>query len=484
MNRRHFLKVGLAGTGVLLGACAGGDNGESAVGVSVIPDTGFTAVPVVSGAPVTIGLASTGLDGPRLAIQIQQVIQDMHSRGRAPGLSHTLISPRAQGGPTAMAEAIEAAESDGRGIDLLFVSNSEEMFGLDELDLLMPVDEISRSDGGFSFDDYFPASVQSVTLGGREVGLPLWMRPMTLRVNREAFEWAGLDVPASQWNWQEFLEAAARLTIRSGDTVEQYGFVVSPDFTPAYSYMWQNGADILLENSSKVGITHPAAVEAVQFMADLVHDHRVAPALAAGDNAESLTPSFRPGGPFVGGIPVAMAPYAFGKSFGAQVNTSRRQRGNVVEVTVDVMVTADESGNPISSSGGDGSGTANLPRQQTASNVARPGGSLVVLSTSKAPEDAWAAARALGEALEPLGTVPARRVGAEELMAIDTSLEQAEAEAVISAATVAQVPVLPRRYEVLTILEDEVDVPVLRGEREPEEALEAATEAIEDLLAS
>jgi ABC-type glycerol-3-phosphate transport system substrate-binding protein len=483
MNRRHLLKAGILGAGALFGACAGGGDSDSAAGDAVIPDIGATAVPAATGAPVTIGLVSTGLEGPRLAIQIQQIIQDMHSRGIASSLTHTLLSPRAQGGPPAMADAIEAALNDGRSLDVLYISNPELLIGLDELDLLMPVDEVSRSDSEFDFADYFPAAVQAVTLGGRAIGLPLWMRPMTVRVNLEAFDEAGVDVPSGSWDWQSFAETAARLTVRSGDQVDRYGFVVSPADTPAFSFMWQNGADILLQNSSQAGITRPAAIEAVQFMSDLVHVHGVAPVLRAGENAESLTPSFRSDGIFVGGTPVAMAPYAFGKSLGMQVNTTRSQRGNQVEVTVDVIMTADESGNPVVGSSGDGSGTANLPTQKAASNLARPGGALVVLSTSQSPEDAWAAVRQLEEELEPMGTVPARRLTAAQLMEIDTTLKPEEAESVIAAAAVARVPVLPHRDEVLTILQDEVDEPVLRGESEPEPALEGAANAIEKLLA-
>ena len=257
--------------------------------------------------------------------------------------------------------------------------------------------------------------------------------------------------------------------------------MISPFDTPAYSFMWQNGAEIVAENSNKALITHPSAIEAVQFMRDLVHKYGVAPALAADGDLESLTPRFSPGGPFVGGTPVAMAPQAFGKSMGAQVNTTRSERDGRVEVTVDIIVTADEDGNLISGSGGGDVATTNLPRQQVRSNLARPGGALVVLS--KSPEVAWAALRDLGSALEPLGTVPARRLDAEGLLAVDPTLELSEAEAVIAAANSARVPVTPRKYEVLTVLQDLVDIPILRGEAEPEEALIRAAKEIETLLA-
>ena len=484
MNRRQLLTSGLIGTAALLGACSVGkvETSEGG-GETVTAIRGSTTIPKAQGAPVTIALVSSGLDGPRLTVQIQQVIQDLHARGKAVELTHTLISPRAQGGPTALAETIDAAVNDGRQIDLLFVTNPEQLEGLHNLGRLLPVDEISRSDSGFSVGDYFPAAMQTVTFDGRAMGLPLWFRPITMSVNREAFADAGVEIPAGDWDWQTFLETAQRLTKRDGESVEQYGFVISPFDTPAYSFMWQNGAEIVAENSNKALITHPSAIEAVQFMRDLVHKYGVAPALAADGDLESLTPRFSRGGPFVGGTPVAMAPSAFGKSMGAQVNTTRSERDGRVEVTVDVIVTADEDGNLISGSGGGDVATTNLPRQQVRSNLARPGGALVVLSTSKSPEDAWAALRELGSALEPLGTVPARRLDAEGLFAVDPTLELTEAEAVIAAANSARVPVTPRKYEVLTVLQDLVDIPMLRGEAEPEDALIRAAREIEALLA-
>jgi hypothetical protein len=72
---------------------------------------------------------------------------------------------------------------------------------------------------------------------------------------------------------------------------------------------------------------------------------------------------------------------------------------------------------------------------------------------------------------------------AAQLMDIDTTLKPEEAESVIAAAAVARVPVLLHRDEILTILQDEVDEPVLPGESEPESALEQAANEIEKLLA-
>ena len=53
----------------------------------------------------------------------------------------------------------------------------------------------------------------------------------------------------------------------------------------------------------------------------------------------------------------------------------------------------------------------------------------------------------------------------------------------IAAANSARAPVTPRKYEVLTVLQDLVDIPMLWGKAKSEDALIRAAREIETLLA-
>lgn len=42
-------------------------------------------------------------------------------------------------------------------------------------------------------------------------------------------------------------------------------------------YMWANGGDYMTEDGARVTLADPAAVDALDFVAKLMHTHRVAP---------------------------------------------------------------------------------------------------------------------------------------------------------------------------------------------------------------
>ena len=114
--------------------------------------------------------------------------------------------------------------------------------------------------------------------------------------NKDMFDAAGVKYPPTKaenaWNWDEFVSTAKLLTLDSkGNNAN------SPDFNPnnivQYGCMienltWQlevwclsNGSGFYSKDGSKVTITDPAAIDAIQKIADLHSVHHVAP-LSAG----------------------------------------------------------------------------------------------------------------------------------------------------------------------------------------------------------
>ena len=116
--------------------------------------------------------------------------------------------------------------------------------------------------------------------------------------NKPMFDDAGVPYPAKQdWTWEEFLETAQALTKTGSDgKTEQWGF----DFwcwTSQESYssaIWGNGGLVLNEEKTKCLIAEPAAVEAIQWWADLRCKHKVAP--TPGEIPEGM------GNPFFSGL--------------------------------------------------------------------------------------------------------------------------------------------------------------------------------------
>lgn len=96
--------------------------------------------------------------------------------------------------------------------------------------------------------------------------------------NKDLFAAAGITAPTAEdpWDWNDYLEAAKKLTTGEGDE-KIYG-------TGSYSLesaVWANGAEwVDPETLSKVQITDPAFTEALQWCADLHLVHGVCPSPA------------------------------------------------------------------------------------------------------------------------------------------------------------------------------------------------------------
>lgn len=103
-----------------------------------------------------------------------------------------------------------------------------------------------------------------------------------LLYNQDLFDQAGLAVPNANWTWENLRQAAAKLTVRSGDEVRRYGtyIYVAPEYYGHASWMnffAQNGVRPLNAEKNRAAFNTPAGVETVQFMTDFVQKDRSSP---------------------------------------------------------------------------------------------------------------------------------------------------------------------------------------------------------------
>lgn len=118
-------------------------------------------------------------------------------------------------------------------------------------------------------DDWHPRTISRNSYNGEVYGIQLHLTCTMLFHNRAMFDDAGLDVPTT---WDEFLDAATKLT---GDGV--YGVALNQDHSYSWPWLLQNGVRFYDPDTKELLTPHDKAAEALQFQADLVHKHQVAP---------------------------------------------------------------------------------------------------------------------------------------------------------------------------------------------------------------
>ncbi|HEX6352837.1 sugar ABC transporter substrate-binding protein [Actinophytocola sp.] len=134
-------------------------------------------------------------------------------------------------------------------------------------DALSLQDYVAKDGAAMEFpDDWLPATVARNTYQDRLYGAQMHYTCSLLLYNKEMVG----DTPPSTWD--ELLTAARELT--TGDV---YGIALNQDSSYAWPWLLQNGVRFYDPSSRRTLVDRDAAVEALQFQADLAHKHKVSP---------------------------------------------------------------------------------------------------------------------------------------------------------------------------------------------------------------
>nr|MBC8249865.1 extracellular solute-binding protein [Anaerolineales bacterium] len=152
--------------------------------------------------------------------------------------------------------------------------------------IVLDLTNLAQQDAKFALDDFYSGPLALFQRGGKLWGLTFEANLLLIFYNPKLFDAAGVPHPQIGWSWDDFLEAASRLTIREGDTVKRYGYM---DPWPFYSLPLlahqKTGRLVDLDRDPPLARLDAASVaEAVQWYADLVLVHGVMPNPATMDD--------------------------------------------------------------------------------------------------------------------------------------------------------------------------------------------------------
>jgi multiple sugar transport system substrate-binding protein len=155
---------------------------------------------------------------------------------------------------------------------------------------LAPLDDWIKRDH-YSLDDFWPAALPMSAFQKKLYTLPVIGGPNPLFWNVRAFREAGVAPATEQdakgtWTWDAMVDAARRTTKRDGDAFRVGGYNVDLTWGGVSSYLWSAGGDYYNAQLTKCTIADPPAIEAVQYMVDLIQRHHVWP--APSENAAAL----------------------------------------------------------------------------------------------------------------------------------------------------------------------------------------------------
>jgi multiple sugar transport system substrate-binding protein len=157
--------------------------------------------------------------------------------------------------------------------------NAEQVPAFTERGILADLKPFLDKDPSFRSGYFYPEALAHYTVGGQVIAIPRDIAPINVvYYNKKKFDEAKLPYPRDSWTRAEFLETAKRLTVRdaAGKTT-QWGFL--DDWPIWEAWVLSSGGKVVDDprKPKRCTLDSPAAIEGVQFRADLMYLHKVMP---------------------------------------------------------------------------------------------------------------------------------------------------------------------------------------------------------------
>lgn len=137
-------------------------------------------------------------------------------------------------------------------------------------DVLMDITD--NFDATFPLDDFIDSCQTIMSIDNKIYGISSCVVSPILYYNKTMFDNANLAYPSSDpaeaMTWDEFRELAKKLTIKNGDTVEQYG-VYGMETWMIVDFIYSNGGTYFNEDFTKCTINDEKAAEALTSIRDI-----------------------------------------------------------------------------------------------------------------------------------------------------------------------------------------------------------------------
>ena len=303
INRREFLKAAVvAGAGLGLAACGSAPQTATQTAApaaaapaapaaeTAAPAAAATAEQAATAAPAVTTAAASGGEPITLTFVVD-TINEAHVKLRDEWAAkftelHPNVTIDHQVVPQDYPVRIQTLVAAGTPPDIYrYLQEVTPIVTVVEKNLHLRLDDFVAQDN-YDLEDFRPDAVNLYRWEGGLYALPRDYGHQNLFYNADLLAEAGVEPPPADWEdknftFDAFLEMAEKLTKKEGERTTQYGFLVNRGWRPWASWVYNNGAAVVEQNdqglATAIALTDPKAVEALQFVQDLMYKHGFAP---------------------------------------------------------------------------------------------------------------------------------------------------------------------------------------------------------------
>ena len=195
--------------------------------------------------------------------------------GQRPGLQQIVDEWSAQSGVKATIQVVdwnnywtllEAGATGGELPDVFWMhSNVAQKYMENDL-LLDLTDKIAASDT-IDLSNYYEGIVKLYQSEGKQYAVPKDIDTIALWYNKTIFDEMGVAYPDDTWTWQDFKEAAKKLT-----NDDHWGYAIAPGNNQEgyYNTIYSMGGYVISDDKKKSGMDDPKSIEAVKLFTDMI----------------------------------------------------------------------------------------------------------------------------------------------------------------------------------------------------------------------
>jgi multiple sugar transport system substrate-binding protein len=141
-----------------------------------------------------------------------------------------------------------------------------------------PIDEQVKAQN-VDLSQWYEGCLKGITVDGKLLGLPFKAHPglAVIYYNTTAFEAAGLEPPTPDWKLEDQVTLAQSLTKMDGDSASMFGYLPSTTWKGFVTLLRAYGGELISEDGQTFQLNSDQGMQAVQWLYDLFHTHKVAP---------------------------------------------------------------------------------------------------------------------------------------------------------------------------------------------------------------
>jgi multiple sugar transport system substrate-binding protein len=134
----------------------------------------------------------------------------------------------------------------------------------------------SVKDPAVAWQEFPQAARATATVNDAVIGLPAVVGNLALLYNKKLFDDAGVPQPTNDMTWEQFRQAAKKLTDRAHNVYGTAYDVTGGEGTTwaMWPQLWQNGGDILSKDEKTATFNSDAGVETVDFWRAMAQDDK------------------------------------------------------------------------------------------------------------------------------------------------------------------------------------------------------------------